>query len=224
MLNFPYFSPDPLSDYSINHVMYIVYFSCCVVDVTANYHNSRDGQERLVHLFGKSRHVSTRDAAVANGVNRGLAGSSEAILRVDTLNTVGGVDVLDEGDLPAGSTTLAGSDGGSSKEVLPDLNNVSLMLINLMQEKGAYAEPSLAVLGFDLLTVAHPVTVPPPESGRVVNANRVNALDLKTGTLEFVDDEAKGSASVGTGENVLVHEETPDEILVLPRLAETSDL
>lgn len=57
-----------------------------------------------------------------------------------------------------------------------------------------------------------------------MNANGVNALDLKTGTLEFVDNEAKGSASVGTGEDVLVHEKTPDEILVLPRLAETSDL
>lgn len=112
--------------------MYILYFSCCVVDVTASYHNkSRDGQERLAHLFGNSRHVSARDAAVANGVNGGLAGSGEAVLRVNTLNTVGGVDVLDEGDLPAGSTTLAGSDGGGSKEVLPDLNNVSLMLMNL---------------------------------------------------------------------------------------------
>lgn len=98
------------------------------------------------------------------------------------------------------------------------------MLMNLMREKGTYAEPSLAVLGLDLLTVAHPVTVPPPESGRVVNANGVNALDLKTGTLEFVDNEAKRSASVGTGEDVLVHEKTPDEILVLPRLAETSNL
>lgn len=204
--------------------MYILYFSCCVVDVTASYHNSRDGQERLVHLLGNSRHVSARDAAVANIVNGGLAGSGEAVLRVDTLNTVGGVDVLDEGDLPAGSTTLAGSDGGGSQEVFPNLKNVSLMLMNLMREKGTYAEPSLAVLGLDLLTVAHPVTVPPPESGRVVNANGVNALDLKTGTLEFVDNEAKRSASVGTGEDVLVHEKTPDEILVLPRLAETSDL
>jgi len=78
--------------------------------------------------------VSARDAAVANVVNGGLAGSGKTVLRVDTLNTVGGVDVLDESDLPAGSTTLAGSDSGGSKEVLPDLDNVSIMM-NLTREK-----------------------------------------------------------------------------------------
>ena len=87
-----------------------------------------------------------------------------------------------------------------------------------------YAEPSLSVLRLNFLTVAHPVTVPAPDSGRVVNANGVNALNLETSTLELVDDKAKGSASVGTREDVLVHEETPDEILVLPRLTETSHL
>lgn len=87
-----------------------------------------------------------------------------------------------------------------------------------------YAEPSLSVLSLNFLTVAHPVTVPAPEGSGVVNANGVNALDFETSSLESVDDEAKRSASVGTREDVLVHEETPDEILVLPRLTETSDL
>lgn len=167
--------------------------------------------------------MSARDAAVANVVNGCLAGSGKTVLRVDTLNPVSGVDVLDKGDLPAGSTTLAGSNGGGSKEVLPDLDDISIIMMSLMW-KNTYAEPSLAVLGLNLLTVAHPVTVPPPESSRVVNANGINALDLKSGTLEFVDNEAKRSASVGTGEDVLVHEKTPDEVLVLPRFAETSDL
>jgi hypothetical protein len=53
----------------------------------------------------------------------GLAGSGETELGLDAINTVGGVDVLDEGELPAGGTTLAGGDGGGSKEVLPDLWN-----------------------------------------------------------------------------------------------------
>jgi hypothetical protein len=36
---------------------------------------------------------------------------------------VGGVDVLDHGQLPAGSASLAGDDGRVGQEVLPDLRN-----------------------------------------------------------------------------------------------------
>jgi hypothetical protein len=61
--------------------------------------------------------------AVAHVLNGGLAGALEAILGVNSLNTVGGVDVLDEGQLPAGSASLAGDDGRVGQEVLPDLRN-----------------------------------------------------------------------------------------------------
>jgi len=57
-----------------------------------------------------------------------------------------------------------------------------------------------------------------------VNTDGVDALDLKASTLELVDDEAKRSGSVSTGEDVLVHEQTPDKVLVLPALPETGDL
>lgn len=87
-----------------------------------------------------------------------------------------------------------------------------------------YAEPSLAVLGLNLVTVAHPVAVPLPESRRVVNTNGIDILDLKASTLQLVNDKAERSRSIGTGENVLVHEQTPDQILVLPSLSETSNL
>lgn len=50
-----------------------------------------------------------------------FTGSSEAVLRVDALDTVGGVDVLNEGELPASGTALAGGNGRVGKEVLPDL-------------------------------------------------------------------------------------------------------
>ena len=59
---------------------------------------------------------------MANIVDSSLAGSSKTVLGVDALDTVSRVDVLDKGNLPAGSTTLAGSDGRGSEEVLPDLN------------------------------------------------------------------------------------------------------
>lgn len=119
---------------------------------------------------------------------------------------MGGVDVLDQGDLEASSTTLARDDGGVGQEVLPD------------------TEPSLAVLGLNLVAVGHPVAVPPPESSRVVNTDGIDVLDLEAGTLQLVDNPAERSRSVSTRENVLVHEKTPGEILVLPSLTETSVL
>lgn len=66
--------------------------------------------------------MGARKAALANVVDSSLAGSSKTELGVDALDTVSRVDVLDKGNLPAGSTTLAGSDGRGSEEVLPDLN------------------------------------------------------------------------------------------------------
>lgn len=87
-----------------------------------------------------------------------------------------------------------------------------------------HPEPSLAVLGLDLVTVAQPVAVPAPESSRVVDTNGVDTLDLKSRTLKAVDNKSKRSTSVGTGKDVLVHEQTPDQILILPRLTQTSDL
>lgn len=57
-----------------------------------------------------------------------------------------------------------------------------------------------------------------------MNANGVNVLDLETSSLELVDNPAKRSGSVSTGEDVLVHEKTPGEVLVLPSLSETSIL
>lgn len=119
---------------------------------------------------------------------------------------MGGVDVLDQSDLEASGTALARDDGGVGKEVLPD------------------TEPSLAVLGLNLVAVGHPVTVPPPEGSRVVNTDGIDVLDLETSPLQLVDNPAERSRSVSTRENVLVHEKTPGEILVLPSLTETSVL
>lgn len=57
-----------------------------------------------------------------------------------------------------------------------------------------------------------------------MNTNSVNALNFESSSFQSVNDEAKGSASVSAREDVFVHEKTPDEILILPRLAQTSDL
>lgn len=136
----------------------------------------------------------------------GLQSPRQRELSVDTIDTVDSVEVLHAGNLEASGGTLAGSDRGVSKEVLPD------------------AVPAGTVLGVNLVLVAQPITVPPPESSRIVNANRVDHLDLETSTFKSVDDETKGSGCVCAREDVLVHEQTPSEVLKLPCLAKTSDL
>ena len=52
-----------------------------------------------------------------------LQRTAKTIRIVDALDTVSRVDVLDQGDLVAGGTTLARGDGAVSKEVLPDLQS-----------------------------------------------------------------------------------------------------
>lgn len=48
-------------------------------------------------------------------------GAREVVLAVDALDAVGGIDVLDAGDLVAGGGALAGDDGRVGEEVFPDL-------------------------------------------------------------------------------------------------------
>lgn len=57
-----------------------------------------------------------------------------------------------------------------------------------------------------------------------MHANGVNGLNFKTSTFKPINDKAKRRTSIRTGENILVHEQAPDQILVLPRLAEPGNL
>ncbi len=116
------------------------------------------------------------------------------------------VQVLVEDDLEDRGAALTRGDGRPGEEKLPD------------------AEPPGAVLGDDLVLVAHPVLVPSPERARVVYTKDIKGLDFEAGSLDLVNDPSERAAGVGTGEDVFVHEETPDEIFVLPRGTETSDL
>lgn len=135
-----------------------------------------------------------------------LQSSGKGELGWDAKNTVSRVDVLDQGDLVAGGSTLAGDDGRVSKEELPDL------------------EPSDTVLGDNGLLVAEPVSVPSPESRRVVDTNGIDGLALETGGLKVVNEESKWGRGVGSWEDVSVHEKTPVEVLKLPGLAKASNL
>lgn len=50
--------------------------------------------------------------------------------------------------------------------------------------------------------------VPSKDSGRVVDTENVDLLDLEADLLKLLDDPVKGDRGVGSGEDVLVHEET----------------
>ncbi len=60
----------------------------------------------------------------------GIESPRKRKLGVDTLDTVSRVDVLDQGNLVAGCSSLTGRDGGISKEKLPDLQTISYELKN----------------------------------------------------------------------------------------------
>lgn len=64
--------------------------------------------------------LGDRESLLANSLGS-CHSAEQSVLVVNTLDTVSRVDVLDESDLEAGGTTLAGDDGGVSKEVFPDL-------------------------------------------------------------------------------------------------------
>lgn len=70
-----------------------------------------------------SLRLGDREGLLANSLGSGHS-AGKSILVVDTLNTVSRVDVLDESNLEAGGTTLAGDDGGVGKEVFPDLQSL----------------------------------------------------------------------------------------------------
>ena len=69
------------------------------------------------------------------------------------------------------------------------------------------------VLVRHLLPVAHPVVVPTVERVRVVTADRLNRVDLEASDLQLLHVPVEGGGGVGTGEDVLGHEETPRDVL-----------
>lgn len=92
-----------------------------------------------------SRDMRTSDLdTTTNPLDVRLPRTLKTELGVNALNTMSRVQVLDQSDLETGGTTLTTGDSAVSQEVFPD------------------AEPALAILRLDLLTVAEPVAVPAP--------------------------------------------------------------
>lgn len=104
------------------------------------------------------------------------------------------VKVLVQSELENCRAAMAGNDNRPSKE------------------EGPNAEPTLAILGNHLFSVGEPVVIPVKDRGRIVDAEDVDILHFKASCLEVTYNPAKRSTSIGTRENVLVHEKAPVEI------------
>ena len=71
-------------------------------------------------LLGRSRWEESLASRLG-----GIESPGKRELGVDALNTVSRVDILDQGDLVAGGTSLTRDDGGIGKEEFPNLECVS---------------------------------------------------------------------------------------------------
>lgn len=99
-----------------------------------------------------------------DGFSRSLGGSKsaeEAILGGNTLNSVGGIEVLDDDELEAGGRALASGNGGPCQEELPD------------------TVPALSVLCVNRLGVTDPVAVPAPDGTAVVDTDGIDATQWR---------------------------------------------
>jgi hypothetical protein len=84
--------------------------------------------------------------------------------------------------------------------------------------------PPLAILLHHLVLIRYPVLVPPINRSRIMHPKDVNVFYLKPSALELGYDPSERARSIGTWEYIFIHEKAPDEVLVLPGRADSSDL
>ncbi|KAG6855194.1 hypothetical protein H0H87_006982 [Tephrocybe sp. NHM501043] len=91
--------------------------------------------------------------------------------------------------------------------------------IHECEEERPDPEPPLVVLRHNLVAVREPVLVPVGDRRGVVHGEDVNRFDFEAGTWGGGD-----VTGVRAGGDVLVQEQTPDEVLELPRGVDTREL
>lgn len=57
-----------------------------------------------------------------------------------------------------------------------------------------------------------------------MDSDGIDRLNFKSSTLQVINEESKRGRSIGSRKDVFVHEKTPDQILILPRLTKPSNL
>lgn len=159
--------------------------------------------EELVLILGVQRNSQLGKASMLYLRVRSVCSQCpvETGLPLDSIDTMGGIEILDQCNLETCRTALAGHNGRRSQKELPN------------------AVPTFAVLCLHLLTIGKPVSVPTPQGCGVVNANGIDILDLKSDSLQAVNNKTQRSRCISSRKDVFVHEEPPDQILILPRFA-----
>src|ERR1700753_4020158 len=56
-----------------------------------------------------------------------------------------------------------------------------------------------------------------------MTSNSIEMLDFETSTFKLINEETERGRSIGTRENVFVHEQAPDEVFILPWLSGPSN-
>ena len=118
------------------------------------------------------------------------------------------INVLVGHNLVTRGVALTRDDGAPGKENLPDLVEADAVLHrHLFLHLGS-----------------HPVVVPVLDGVRVVHANGLDGLDFESCGLQLSDVEGERKGCICTGEDVGIHEETPQEILPVERTSQAGNL
>lgn len=72
------------------------------------------------------------------------------------------------------------------------------------------SEPSFSILFDNLLFVFHPIVVPSVNGNTVMDSTVFDSVDFESLSLKLVRDPVEWAGGISTGENISVHEETPD--------------
>lgn len=67
----------------------------------------------------------------------------------------------------------------------------------------------------------NPVSVPSPQSSRIVHTNVINTDNFEPNRFHTTSKETQWSRGISTWENVFVHEQSPFQIFILPVLSQT---
>jgi hypothetical protein len=92
------------------------------------------------------------------------------------------------------------------------------------EEQAPDAVPTFAIFFDYFFTIGAPVLVPFEDCDSVVYTTILNAMDFKTGAFKLVNNPIEWAGCICARENIAVHEQPPDKVLVLPAAAKASYL
>jgi hypothetical protein len=82
----------------------------------------------------------------------------------------------------------------------------------------------LAILLDDKLFVLDPVVIPSQNGHAVVSSTVFNGVNLEASSVKLLAVPTERARGIGSWEDILVHEKSPDQVFVLPSSSETCNL